>query len=405
MFRFGFGRAARALVGAAAVLIVLLVVAAVALGSIGGLAARLVRLDPGARTGADTVVGTARGEVLRGVPRANFIYGLGGDETIVGGRGNDQLGARNGDNRLFGGPGNDMLFGGSGNDVLNGGPGNDWLEGGPGNDVLNGGPGNDRLQGGPGNDVLNGGPGNDLLVAGPGRDLLNGGPGDDRVIGHGGTTTVVAGPGDTIDVADGQGNDRVLCPAGARHTSIRADRGDHVQPTCGRRGAHVIYAPMSTAKPPPHRARAAAAVTGNGSNGSPYTAACDDPADVDCTVSSFPARSLSGLWANEYVPAYQCPSDHQYFYSHNYAPFGTYVPFGVEVRGLGPIGVNISGQDGFEVAVGGDSRFYITTILTGFPNSSATNWTFGTNSYQVVLHCTSDIGQALSYFQPPDGQR
>jgi hypothetical protein len=368
MFRFGFGRGVRAVVGAAAVLIALLVAAVAALGSVGGLAARLVRLDPGARTGANTVVGTARGEVLRGVPRPNFIYSLGGDETIIGGRGNDQLGARTGDNRLFGGPGKDMLFGGSGNDLLDGGPGNDWL------------------QGGPGNDVLNGGPGNDLLVADPGRDLLNGGPGDDRVIGHGGTTTVVAGPGDKIDVADGQGNDRVLCAAGARQTSIRADRGDHVQSSCRRRGARVIYPPMSTAKPSVRRARAAAAVTGNGSNDTPFSAECDDPGDVDCTVSSFAPLSLTGFWANEYVPAYQCPQDHPWLLYHDYAPAGTYLPAGVEVQGLGPVGVSIGGvqfdRDGFAVAT-----------KTGFPNSSATNWTFGTNSYKVILHCTSDPGQ------------
>jgi hypothetical protein len=32
---------------------------------------------------------------------------------------------------------------------------------------------------------------------------------------------------------------------------------------------------------------------------------------------------------------------------------------------------------------------------TGFPNSSATNWETGTNSYQLQLHCTNDTDYAV----------
>jgi hypothetical protein len=59
-------------------------------------AARLAALDPGARLGANTIVGTGAGEQLLGVPRANFIVGLGSHETIVGGAGNDRLGTLGG---------------------------------------------------------------------------------------------------------------------------------------------------------------------------------------------------------------------------------------------------------------------------------------------------------------------
>jgi hypothetical protein len=102
-------------------------------------------------------------------------------------------------------------------------------------------------------------------------------------------------------------------------------------------------------------------------------------------VDAFAGRSLTGLWANEYVPAYQCPQlDHPYLLHQDYVPFGTTVPDGVEVVGLGPIGVHITGTNI-------DPAGFAFGTLTGFPNSSATNWTIGsTNSYKVILHCTSD---------------
>ncbi|MGE8188627.1 immunoglobulin-like domain-containing protein [Pseudomonas sp. NPDC086278] len=60
--------------------------------------------------------------------------------------------------------GNDTLLGGAGNDILFGQGGNDSLDGGKGNDILLGGSGNDTLMGGQGNDILIGGSGADTFV-------------------------------------------------------------------------------------------------------------------------------------------------------------------------------------------------------------------------------------------------
>jgi hypothetical protein len=103
---------------------------------------------------------------------------------------------------------------------------------------------------------------------------------------------------------------------------------------------------------------------------------------VDCTVSSFAARTLKGWWANETVPAYQCPSGRTLSHT-DYAPFGTKLPNGVQVRGLGPIGIVIYytlkvGRGRSQQSVGTDD------YLAG-----ATNWTTGSNSYRVILHCTA----------------
>jgi uncharacterized repeat protein (TIGR01451 family) len=94
---------------------------------------------------------------------------------------------------VFAGAGNDRvqinlarpasLHGEAGNDTLIGGGGNDELYGGDGNDSLSGGAGDDILVGGDGRDSLSGGVGRDLLIGGTGIDSLSGGQGDDILIG------------------------------------------------------------------------------------------------------------------------------------------------------------------------------------------------------------------------------
>src|SRR5262249_21149506 len=108
----------------------------------------------------------------------------------------------------------------------------------------------------------------------------------------------------------------------------------------------------------------------------------------------FPARTLKGAWANEFVPAYRCPPSDQYLLRKGYAPpFTSWGP-GVqivrdEVSGLGyPVNVSITGKSYYEERT---TPNLFSGTLTGFPNSSATNWLWGgDHSYRIILHCTSD---------------
>jgi Ca2+-binding RTX toxin-like protein len=111
-------------------------------------------------------------------PRAVFIRGGDGNDTLTGSRFND---------KIIGGPGDDILIGMGGNDRLQGDAGNDSIDGGYGADRLDGGDGNDTLIGGPGPDRMFGGAGDDSFRNAEtaaerqsgGRDLLDGGGGND----------------------------------------------------------------------------------------------------------------------------------------------------------------------------------------------------------------------------------
>ena len=65
---------------------------------------------------APTIVGTDRGQRLRGTNGADVIFGDDGNDTLLG---------RGGRDRLCGGSGRDRLKGGPGRDKLDGGPGRD----------------------------------------------------------------------------------------------------------------------------------------------------------------------------------------------------------------------------------------------------------------------------------------
>jgi serralysin len=110
------------------------------------------------------------------------LNGFGGDDTITGSAGF---------NDLQGGDGNDTITTGGGNDVVHGDAGDDtvnvtgvytqsYVWGGTGNDTLNGGSQSDILFGEDGNDVLNGNDGVDYLYGGAGTDQVNGGAGNDH---------------------------------------------------------------------------------------------------------------------------------------------------------------------------------------------------------------------------------
>lgn len=89
-----------------------------------------------ATIGDDSVIGSTF---------ADAVDGLGGDDVLRLGLGNDDA---------DGGLGNDTLIGGQENDMLAGASGIDWLYGGFGDDTLVGGSGSDRLKGRDGADVF-----------------------------------------------------------------------------------------------------------------------------------------------------------------------------------------------------------------------------------------------------------
>ncbi len=339
------------------------------------LAIRLLRLDPGALVGGNTQVASVAGARLVGVPgRVNFILGLGASQRIVGGRGHDQLGVRGAGGVVHGGPGHDLIHGFGGHDRLHGGHGHD---------LIHGGAGHDRIVGGHGHDLIRGG---------PGHDRLHGGPGDDRFFDRQGNTVVITGTGTNhVDVADGSHRDRVHCSPGSTNRII-VDRGDRLHPRCRSQASIVLYRQPASQAPATHTAQQKP-ITGDGSTDNPYSAPCDKEAQTICAVSSFHARSLSQLWDSENVPAYKCPATHPYLYAHDYAPAGTSLPMGVEVSGLGPIGVSITGIK--------TSGGWAIGTLTGFPNSSATSWSINTNSYQVKLHCSKTTANSYWFAGRP----
>ncbi len=95
------------------------------------------------------IVGTEGPNVLH-ADWSRVVLGLGGDDTLYA----DDTRYFFEGNTLYGGPGDDTLVGGNGQDILDGGPGNDTLEGGLNDDVLIGGPGHDRIDGGKGGDTI-----------------------------------------------------------------------------------------------------------------------------------------------------------------------------------------------------------------------------------------------------------
>ena len=313
----------------------------------GPTATQLAKRDPGALRGGNTIVVAKPGAHVFAVPgRTNHVAALGAGARVRGASGDDELGTRA--PRV-------TLLGRRGRDVIHGGP-------------------------------------DGTLIGGPGPDLLTATRGG---------ATVFAGPRDYVVLRGKQ--DRVVCRSGARAMIILRSPATRVDPRCRRGGARVrsgdVRSSRSSGPPRAH----AAAVTGDGSNAKPFTAPCDSDG-VDCTVSSFPGRTLDGAWRNEYVPAYSCPPSNPYVFNKIYSPAFTSWGWGVEIRedsSAWPIGVSISGQ--FEVPTKFPNDVFGGT-LTGYPNSSATNWLWGgTHTYTVVLHCTSDPCRSTDDVGPPNG--
>jgi hypothetical protein len=325
---------------AAATLALAALTGAVAPADHGGLAKHLHKLNPGGLLGGKSIIGTQPGQQLHGVHgKPSFMIALADGITIHGASANDELGV-----------------GAHANDVR----------------------------------IIAPDSGHSLIVGGPGSTIVVGGKGHNHVVSHAkGAKIVLKSPYDEV-VANGR-DTRIVCTEHASHELIKVDEGVDVSDRC--RGHHdrikTIGEGSHESKRPRRTARAAA-VTGTGTNENPYTAqTCNGSVGVGCQLK-FPPRTLTGLWANEYVPAYRCPTESPWLMDTEHAPFGTHLPDGVEVLGLGPVGVSINRiltvpDPGSIGTVGKPAG-----TETGLGASSATNWTIGTVSYQVVLHCTSN---------------
>jgi len=141
--------------------------------------------------------------------REATVFGGTGDDTISAWRGDFLLHGDDGNDVIGAGAGSSRLFGGAGDDVLRAGPGNSWLDGGGGNDTLTaegagaftlvGGSGDDLIFGGALRDVIYGGDGNDTAYGGYGNDEIRGDAGNDLIFGDQGADTLIGGTGhDTL---------------------------------------------------------------------------------------------------------------------------------------------------------------------------------------------------------------
>ena len=311
--------------------------------NLGDQAAHLRQLDPGARLGGATVVGTGNGQRLVGQARPNVMVALGPNETIVGGPDNDQLGALGPYATIKAGPGTAQLFGGP----------------------------------------------HATLISGTGGDLLTDSYDDG--------TIQLTGSGNEVVVSGN--HDRILCSPTSRDDVIYDNRTDSVDPTCVQDNAQVLpvtHSPFAVGVARQALVRLASdtvcsAVCGHGSTNVSEIGDCSNvPVDQDC-AAAFPRRSLPNFWQNEYVPSYKCPSSHPYLVNKRYEPMRMELINGVQVN-----------QHFVDVSITGGLRSfkpgadYFLGTLTGLTYSSATSWaTAGDGSYQIVLHCTNNTARVF----------
>lgn len=139
----------------------------------------------------------------------------GGNDTLRGGTGDDEIHGNDGSDDISGGSGADSLYGDQGDDLISAGEDDDLLVGGVGNDKLRGEAGDDMIFGGAGNDFVDGGSGDDLLVGGAGTDKMVGGTGSDTIESGAGNDHLWGGnwskddTADTFVFASGSGKDFV----------------------------------------------------------------------------------------------------------------------------------------------------------------------------------------------------
>jgi len=135
------------------------------------------------------------GSPATGVTLSQLAGRAGGNDTIIGGTGDDTIYGQEGNDNIDGYTGNDTIYGGTGDDIIHGNDGDDRLFGGAGDDKLYGDEGNDFLDGGAGADELYGGAGNDILIYDSNDTVVDGGDGIDVLLSSSGETldTLLAG--------------------------------------------------------------------------------------------------------------------------------------------------------------------------------------------------------------------
>lgn len=173
----------------------------------------------------------------REIELSGFHDGLGGNDYLAGGTGDEILFGRIGNDTLIGASGEDHVDGGSGNDLLRGGKGNDTISSGSGKNTVWGGAGDDSILLDGRGDFTHSGSGNDKVVSNGSSASINLGSGNDMATVSGANSNVIGGAGDDkIDVvgqhssgegasiAGWSGNDRIS--GGRGNDFLDGNRGD-----------------------------------------------------------------------------------------------------------------------------------------------------------------------------------
>lgn len=156
---------------------------AVAAGSASAAAAKIYVGTPG----GDRIVGKS--------PKGNVLWGGGGYDTLIGGKGDDFIYGVRGANKISGRGGNDYIEGGAGNDKINTGPGNNTVFGSSGHDDIRAGDGNNYIDAGGATDKVVAGHGNNVVHTGTGGITLTLGNGNNTVYYASGIARITAGSG------------------------------------------------------------------------------------------------------------------------------------------------------------------------------------------------------------------
>ncbi len=206
----------------------------------------LIQTTSAASGGNEQITGGAGSDIIIGGPGANTIVGGYGNSVIAGSSAQVALsGGRlasvmtsnpgiGGNDKITGGPGNDIILGSAGADTIDGGSGNDLILGHDGQVTVSQGVPTFASSADPSvglDDNIGGNTGNDVIVAGAGNNTISGGPGNDVILGHDGIVRLVGGV-----VTSAQSTD----PTYAGNDSITTGNGTNL--VMGGTGANSITA-------------------------------------------------------------------------------------------------------------------------------------------------------------------